>query len=51
MSMFDKIFFGLILVMEVYYWFWWLPHNWRNNRECRNAVDAIKFMMKNGGKV
>lgn len=35
---------GIIVVVEIYYWFYWLPRNWRNNKECQDIkayVDAV----------
>ena len=35
---------GIIAVVEVYYWFFWLPKNWQNNQECQDIkryIDAV----------
>ena len=32
----------LILAIEAYYWFIWIPKNWKNNRECVDFVDTMK---------
>lgn len=31
-----------LIVVEVWYWCWWLPHNWRTSRECLDAAHALK---------
>lgn len=28
------IFLLAILAVEAWYWLWWLPRNWKTNREC-----------------
>lgn len=28
------IFLFVILAVEAWYWLWWLPRNWKTNREC-----------------
>ena len=36
MSWFEKVFIGVLLAVESYYWIWWLPRNWKNVEDCRN---------------
>ena len=48
MSIFDKVMIGILAAVEVYYWFWWVPRNWRTNRECRDIVHGLKWMAKHG---
>ena len=33
-----------IIAIELFYWFVWIPKNWRNNRECVEFVDAMKVV-------
>jgi len=39
---------GIIAVVEIYYWFYWLPRNWRNNKECRAIKAYIDTVWRKG---
>ena len=43
-----KIFFGIVAIIEVYYWFVWMPKAWRvgKTRELRE----LKYFVKEMGK-
>lgn len=44
-----KILIALFVLVELYYWLWWLPRNWRSNIEARNLVGGLKTVYgKNG---
>lgn len=39
---------GIIAVVEIYYWFYWLPRNWRNNKDCQNIKAYIDTVWRKG---
>jgi hypothetical protein len=41
-----NILFSIIAIVEIYYWVYWIPKNWRSNNECVNLVDAINALLK-----
>lgn len=45
------IFIAVVVLIEAYYWFWWLPRNWRKVPEAKNAVEGTKFLYGKDGKV
>lgn len=32
--------------IELYYWCWWFPRNWRTNRECVEFVEGMKAIKR-----
>lgn len=41
-------FLGLLLAVEVYYWFWWLPRNWRDTREAADFTALRELYGQDG---
>lgn len=33
---------GMLVLVELYYWFWWLPKNWKRVPDASNFVFAMK---------
>lgn len=42
------IILSIIAVIEVYYWFVWIPHNWRTDEECQRIQNVIDIVYKQG---
>lgn len=42
---------GIVIGIEVYYWFWWFPRNWRKNRQCRDLVLSVRELYGKDGLV
>lgn len=43
-------FITIILGIEVYYWLWWLPRNWKDTREAGD-IEAFKRLYGEDGDV
>jgi hypothetical protein len=41
---------AMLVVVEVYYWLWWLPRNWRRNREARELADGLRSIYGKGSR-
>ena len=41
-------FLALLGLVEVYYWFWWLPRHWKSTREAEDFMAAKRLYGKDG---
>lgn len=39
----------ILTIIEIYYWVFWLPRNWRSSRECNEVVDVFKSIYGKDG--
>ena len=42
------IILGIIAAVELFYWCYWLPRNWRNNRECQDIKLYVDTVWRDG---
>lgn len=42
---------AVIVAVEIWYWFWWLPRNWRTNKECRDLLRSTSRLYGKDGIV
>jgi uncharacterized membrane protein YqiK len=42
---------AVVVAIELYYWFWWFPRNWKKNRETQDLVFAAKTLYGKDGQV